>query len=308
MRNSGLVSIITPAFNAAATIGESILSVQSQTYGRWELFVVDDASSDNTSAVIESFAKDDDRIHLIRLHQNTGMPGRAKNIALPFVRGDFLAFLDADDLWHKHKLEVQVDYMRRHDFGLCYSGGWLIDSSSKCFATFSPRYGSGWLFDRLLAQYEINNQSVMIRRSVLDSLTEPFFNPDITIGEDCDLFMRIACLTQVVGLPDHLVSYRVHPKSISRSLSSHSHEGLEEVVRWVRQDPQLVARCHHSLRFAEAKVNYYKASAAMDSCHFKYARSLMFPFIFIDWRYTVLFMATFSSRLWRFCLYVGRRV
>ena len=75
---------------------------------------------------------------------------------------------------------------------LCYSGGVFVDGNLNHRSKFMPRYGEGWIFDRLLAQYEINNQTVLVRHSSIARLPQPFFNPTLRIGEDYDFFMRIA--------------------------------------------------------------------------------------------------------------------
>lgn len=301
------VSVVTPAFNAERTIAAAIESVRAQTCPHWEMLVVDDASSDDTAAIVAGFAARDSRIRLIRLESNSGTPGRAKNAALPLARGEFLAFLDADDLWLANKLELQLDRMREADADLCYTGGWYIDGESNRLGGFAPRYGAGWLFDRLLGQYEINNQTVMIRRQVLEALALPRFNPEITIGEDCDLFMRVARNSRVIGVPDPLVHYRVHGDSISATRLSQAHEGLQEVVRWVKQDIELAERCRRSMKKAEAKICFYKAKAAMAVGDTATAWALMWPTTLVDWHYAVLTLATLSPRAWRWCLGFGRR-
>jgi glycosyltransferase involved in cell wall biosynthesis len=307
MLSDPLVSVVTPAFNAGTTIAETIESVRAQTYPHWEMLVVDDASADDTAAIVAGFAARDPRIRLIRLESNSGAPGRAKNAALPLVRGEFLAFLDADDLWSANKLELQLDCMREADADLCYTGGWYIDRESNRLGAFAPRYGAGWLFDRLLGQYEINNQTVMIRRQVVEALALPRFNPEITIGEDCDLFMRIARNSMVLGVPDPLVYYRVHGDSISATRLAQAHEGLQEVVQWVKQDPELLVRCQKGLRKAEGKIRFYKAKAAMAVGDGAAARALMWPAASVDWRYAVLALVTLSPRVWRWCLSFSRR-
>lgn len=103
------VSILMPAFNAAAYISEAIASVQAQTVTDWELIVVDDASADETSRIVESFA--DPRIRLLRHDANQG-PGAARNSALEAARGEWVAPLDADDQWRPERLERLIALAR----------------------------------------------------------------------------------------------------------------------------------------------------------------------------------------------------
>ncbi len=104
------VSVITPAYNAAAFIAETIRSVQQQTYTDWEMLVVDDASTDGTTDIIREFALHDKRIRLIQLQTNSGT-GIARDTATKLASGRYIAFLDADDLWRPEKLQKQLNEM-----------------------------------------------------------------------------------------------------------------------------------------------------------------------------------------------------
>ena len=307
MDNNLLVSIIMPAFNAAETVKQAIDSVVAQTYPNWELVVVDDGSTDSTADVVYECTTHDSRIRLITLAINTGTPGRAKNAALPHIRGDLVAFLDSDDLWLPCKLEIQVKHMISEEFALCYSGGWYVDAELTPLSDFVPRYGEGWMFDRLLAQYEINNQTVIIQRSALLALNEPYFNPSIMIGEDCELFMRIARRGNLLGLPDKLVWYRIRENSISAVHLDQSHEGLDVVIRWTAEDAKLRARCRYSVRLAQSKVCFYKAKSAMARGATREARAHLFPAMLSGWKFAVLALATLVPPLWRLCLRYGYR-
>ena len=115
-----LVSIITPSFNMAKFIAETIQSVQNQTYQHWELIIVDDCSSDETVSIIEAIANNDSRIQLFQLHKNSGT-GIARSTALAKATGKFIAFLDADDLWKPEKLEKQLDFMKANNLPFTFS-------------------------------------------------------------------------------------------------------------------------------------------------------------------------------------------
>lgn len=111
----GLVSIITPAYNAAAYIAETIESVLAQTYTNWEMLIVNDCSKDNTAEIVQSYAAKDKRIKLINLKQNSGA-AIARNTAIQNAKGRYIAFLDSDDLWKKEKLQKQIEFMQQNDY------------------------------------------------------------------------------------------------------------------------------------------------------------------------------------------------
>jgi teichuronic acid biosynthesis glycosyltransferase TuaG len=117
----GLVSIVTPAFNSAALIGETIESVIRQTYSHWEMWIVIDAGTrDNTAQVVQSYAAKDPRICLLEIKDGRGI-SLSRNRALSSARGEFVAFLDSDDLWLPEKLEKQVQFMQ--ETGATFSCG-----------------------------------------------------------------------------------------------------------------------------------------------------------------------------------------
>ena len=114
------ISVITPAYNAADFIDETIQSVINQTFTDWEMIIVDDASLDNTYAKISDWVSRDGRIKAIKLEKNSGVAA-ARNTALAAAKGDFIAFLDADDLWMPEKLETQYNFMRDNGYVLTYT-------------------------------------------------------------------------------------------------------------------------------------------------------------------------------------------
>lgn len=123
-----MVSVIVPVYNAEKFIGETIESVIAQTYTDWELLLVDDRSSDNSRAIIEEYADKDERIIYILQDQNKGA-WAARNRGIDEARGDYIAFLDADDKWEPLKLEHQLILMARMKAGFCFTGYEFADEN-----------------------------------------------------------------------------------------------------------------------------------------------------------------------------------
>jgi teichuronic acid biosynthesis glycosyltransferase TuaG len=126
----GLVSIIMPSYNTAKYIGDSIKSVLAQTYGNWELIIVDDCSTDNTDEIVKEFLSDE-RIKYLKNAKNSGA-AISRNYALREAKGKWIAFLDSDDLWLPEKLEKQLAFMVENgykfsytDYMICLNGQWL---------------------------------------------------------------------------------------------------------------------------------------------------------------------------------------
>jgi teichuronic acid biosynthesis glycosyltransferase TuaG len=117
---SELVSIITPTYNAEKYIRQTLQSVINQSYQNWEMILADDASTDNTVAIIEEFSQKDYRIKLFKLPENRGN-GFARNAALEKASGKYMAYLDADDLWFPEKLEKQIQFLKAKNLHFTFS-------------------------------------------------------------------------------------------------------------------------------------------------------------------------------------------
>lgn len=114
-----LVSIITPVYNAALWLPETLACVRAQSFADWEHLLVDDGSTDGSVAMIEAEARKDPRIRLLRTPRNAG-PSQARNLALEAATGRYLAFLDADDLWLPEKLARSIEFISRHGYSFVY--------------------------------------------------------------------------------------------------------------------------------------------------------------------------------------------
>jgi len=119
MQDYGLVTVITPSYNTARFIAETIRSVQAQTYPNWEMIIVDDCSSDDTDGVVAPFLEQDERIRYVKNAQNSGA-AVSRNKALRMARGKWIAFLDSDDVWMPEKLEHQLRFMVENHYHFSY--------------------------------------------------------------------------------------------------------------------------------------------------------------------------------------------
>jgi glycosyltransferase involved in cell wall biosynthesis len=125
-----LVSIITPTFNSEKFVQETILSIQNQTYENWELILIDDCSTDNTFEILNRLSAIDSRLKPFRL-PTSARTGAARNFSLSKCAGNYIAFLDADDLWKRTKLEVQLGFIHKHNLKFTFSFYDLIDVIAK---------------------------------------------------------------------------------------------------------------------------------------------------------------------------------
>ncbi|MBQ9182023.1 MAG: glycosyltransferase family 2 protein [Bacilli bacterium] len=129
-KNEELVSIITPVYNCSKILPETIECVINQTYKNWEMILVDDCTPDNSAEIIKEYKKKDDRIKYFKLEKNSGA-AVARNRALKEANGRFIAYLDADDLWAKEKLEKQINFMLEHNYAFTCTDYEKIDVNGK---------------------------------------------------------------------------------------------------------------------------------------------------------------------------------
>lgn len=116
-----MISIITPCYNAQIYIAQAIESVLSQTYPYWELLIVDDCSTDDSAEIILSYAKQDNRIKYFKTDYPSGSPALPRNIGIENAKGEYVAFLDSDDLWLPNKLKEQISFLEENKYDFVYS-------------------------------------------------------------------------------------------------------------------------------------------------------------------------------------------
>lgn len=214
------VSIIIPVRNGMSYIHEAIGSVISQSFENFEILIINDGSSDGNYDELQAL---DDRIFIHHLAGN-GV-SNARNFGMQCSRGDYIAFLDADDVWFPGKLEAQVHYLQRHcETGVVFGGflKWETDSKGK----FAPAHTlmadcrhlwrteklrSGWLYTRLLQGLLVGMNTAMVRRHVVEAIGG--FNISLRQGEDSDFWLKASQITEMHALDGCVALYRIHPAS-----------------------------------------------------------------------------------------------
>ncbi len=210
------VSVIIPAFNAAEYLERTVQSVLDQSFQDWELVLVDDASTDATRELMARLEAQDARIRPVFLEQNCGMPARPRNMGIAHAGGEWIAFLDADDIWHPRKLELQLRALK--DTGAEFCSTQMQDFSLEQdiqFADIGPFRLETVTFQRQLRRYRTPTSSVIVRRSWL--LRYPFNeDPRYRAREDLDLWLRLhEHMGSSIKLACPLMFYRQVPGQIS---------------------------------------------------------------------------------------------
>lgn len=226
----GLVSIITPVYKAERVIGETIRSVQAQTYRHWEMIFIDDCSPDHSAQVIQQLAAEDSRIRYHRLERNSGA-AVARNKAISLAKGEYLAFLDSDDLWAPEKLERQLAFMSGHQAAFSFTRIQMIDAEGKIVKADVPIPDKAD-YKYLLRHTVIATSTVVVNRR----LTGDFSMPLRRGGQDYATWLQLLrTIDYAYGLNECLTSYRTG----GQSLSSNKFKSIQQVYTIQTEDEHI---------------------------------------------------------------------
>ena len=205
-----LVSIITPLYNSSEFISQTIEHVIRQTYTHWEMLIVDDCSTDDSSAIVQKYAKKDKRIEFIQLKKNAGA-AIARNKAINLAKGDYIAFLDSDDLWLPNKLEVQLHSMEARKSTFSHTSYALFDEKNNPLNTRT--ICNEWIAYKDLIKYNwIGTSTVMYNATVLGK----HYMPDLRNRQDWALWLRLIKHSgEALFIDKPLTKYTVRYNSVS---------------------------------------------------------------------------------------------
>jgi glycosyltransferase involved in cell wall biosynthesis len=213
-----LISVVIPVFNAQEYIENTVDSVINQEYKNWELIIIDDCSTDDSLSIVETKYKSNKKIEIIKLERNSGGPAKPRNIGIKNSNGDFIAFLDQDDIWDNDKLRIccnsicdNVDFIY-HDMRVVAEN----DYSVKQKILPSRQLEQPVLIDLLINDNAILNSSTMVRRSLLVKIGDINESKKMIASEDYNTWLRIAKITDnFLYIPKVLGSIFVHSSGAS---------------------------------------------------------------------------------------------
>ncbi|UJF15243.1 glycosyltransferase family 2 protein [Jeotgalibaca sp. MA1X17-3] len=209
MQNN-LISVITPVYNAAAFIERTVESVLNQTYKNIEHILVDDCSTDKSEEILREWMKKDSRIKYIRLKENSGA-AVARNTGLEHAKGQYIAFIDSDDIWKPEKLEKQLQFMQDHQYAFTYTKFEMISEEGEVVHT------SAELPDKLNYTGLLKNTAIACSTVIIDrKIVGDFRMPLVRKGQDTATWLQILRkLDFAYGLNEVLGQYRQVKGSIS---------------------------------------------------------------------------------------------
>lgn len=247
------VSVVIPTYNRSTLLVRAVESVLGQSFKDFEIIVVDDASTDDTYSVVRSFR--DPRIVYVRNDSNKGVSA-SRNVGISLSKGEFVAFLDSDDVWLPSKLDKQLLlFSGDSDIGMVYTGEVFVNERGEKIREMVPKY-RGYIFNVLLGKNFISPSSVMVRREVFYRVG--LFNEELSYREDYELWLRIAKKYKVDAVCEPLTIRYIHT---GERLSNNAMERIRSffyIMDSYRDDfaknPKALARQYYELGKFYAKV------------------------------------------------------
>jgi glycosyltransferase involved in cell wall biosynthesis len=229
MHNQPLVSILMNCFNGEKYIREAIDSVIEQTYTNWEIIFWDNQSIDSSASIVESYSDVRIKYHYAPTHT---LLYEARNYAFAKTSGEFIAFLDVDDLWLPDKLERQIPLFNDLDVGFGCANYWIDDQvKKKWWVACQKPISSGRVLDAQLNNYTVGLLTLIVRRAALPPNRSPFNSRYHIIG-DFDLVIRLAAQWKLASIQDPLGVYRMHGNNES---AKHRKRGNSELEYWYEE-------------------------------------------------------------------------
>lgn len=257
MSDSPVVTVVIPTYNHAHFLREALQSVCAQSFQNWEAIVVNNYSEDDTAAVVASFA--DSRIRLENF-RNNGVIASSRNRGIALARGQYIAFLDSDDVWHTEKLSRCIQTFDDDVDLVCHGLHWFGDEERDMFGGPAQRATFDALFDKGNC---ITPSATVLRKSLLDRVGGFSENPAVVTSEDYHLWLKLAKGgAKMKFLKEILGDYRIHSGNQSGSVLRH----LQSVLQVIDEYSTMISSASFIARLRIRKrvgLAYYSAARAM---------------------------------------------
>ncbi|MCL1471489.1 glycosyltransferase [Argonema antarcticum] len=244
-----LISVVIPVYNGEKTVRETSESVLSQTFKDFELIVINDGSTDKTIEIISRIQ--DERLKVFS-YPNAGLAA-SRNRGISLAKGEYISFIDADDMWTPDKLEGQLKALQENpQAAVAYSWSDCIDESSKNFRSGTYLTFNGDVYENLLLTNFVDNGSnALIRKEVFSEVGG--FDESLKSGEDWDMWLRLAAKYHFVAVSKPQILYRITASSMSANLVRMEAETMQVIA-------QAFDRAPASLQYLKplTKGNIYK--------------------------------------------------
>ncbi len=225
-----LVSIILNCYNGEKFLAEALLSLKNQTYKNWELIFWDNRSTDSSKEIVFSFKFKNLRYFLSKKHTTLY---EARNLAIKKVKGKFICFIDADDLWEKDKIKNQLKLFKDKETAVVYGNSYLKNEKNNKIKKFiNYEVSSGYIYKKLIKNYDIGILTTMIKRSFLKK-SKIIFNKKYNIIGDFDFFINLSKNYKFQYISQPIATYRIHENNFS---SINKNIQIQELQDWLNRN------------------------------------------------------------------------
>ena len=300
MEKETLVSVITPVHNCETYLSKSIESVLHQTHNNLEYILIDDCSSDSSREIIKYYSGRDSRIKFHFQSENRG-PSKARNEGIACSKGEYIAFIDADDLWAENKLEEQLNAFLKNDkLGLIGTNGYVVDESGnekgKMLADSKIKAGKISAKEFILEGVPVATSAAIIKHECIN--TCGCFNEDYFIAEDYLLWLKICQKYDMCILNIPLIYYRQHEQSLTGNKVRNRREKLRLFENEIITDPELMKQLGEEFQYKLQRMycslgNMYRKEGKREDAEEQFKKSL---------KYNINLFVTLKTQLYRMFL------
>lgn len=290
--NNVKVSVIMNCFNSERYLKEAIDSIYSQKYKNWEIIFFDNASTDKSGEIAKSY---DERLKYFKIDKTIPL-GSARNMAIEKATGEYITFLDCDDIWLPQKLEKQIEIFEKNpDFDFSYTNYFILKNNNKIKA-LKGNQPQGNVFEQFLNQYPIAILTTMIRRKALDGL-DSLFDKNLNLAEEYDVFMRLLYRVKAFYVSEPSAVYRIHSNMTSMKLrESTTEELLYCIEKFKKTFNNFEKDYSESINNFNIYLAYSTAKTFISKGDLKSTRKQIKPYMFSSLKFFLIYILTFLPR------------
>jgi len=262
-KNKPLVSIIINCYNGEQFLPQCIKSIQKQTYKNFEVIFWNNKSTDKSSII---YGKIKDKRFKYFLAKNKTNLYKARNLALQKTKGKLIGFLDVDDLWLPNKLYDQISYFKDETIGVVYSKLWVLNEKTKKKKIHvNNELASGYIYDKIIKNYNIGLVTTLVRKKTLLSLNK-FFDIRFNHIGDFDLFIRLSKICKFKAIQHPTAIYRVHSKMLT---IVDKKKAIDEFELWINENKKKINKYNFKQIYATfllRKFIFFKMNSKYSEC------------------------------------------
>ncbi|MBW7989181.1 MAG: glycosyltransferase [Planctomycetes bacterium] len=291
------ISINLCCYNSEKYLKETLDSIVNQTYKDWELIIINDGSCDSTESIIDHYIKQGYPI-VYKYQENQGLSS-SRNEAIRLSCGDYIAFIDHDDMWLPHKLETQLRYLQTHpECGFLYSNAYVLqDKKQRLIFSMQTTMPEGSVFRTFLVRYPVNMQTVVIKKTLLDNM-DHWFDKKLDLSEEYDFFLRFLHNVQAGYQREPLIMYRLHSNmSTVKKFHKIEEECLYILDKLRKSIPNFEEKYQDEIRLFRSRIASVMAAEYILQGEINKARSVLRSYMFVSAKYFVLYLMTYMPVL-----------